>query len=75
MGGGLCSPPLFFMRVLIILICSSIVCYGVDFSEITASGLYDSTDGRIYLRDIRQILGWIVGLHLVHLTIQAFRPM
>lgn len=81
MGGGLALSPFFMKTFLLLLLSASIACASeepagpLDYSELTAAGLYDSEDGRIYLRDIRQLLGWIVGLHLVRLTCQAFRPM
>lgn len=80
MGCGL--SPLFFMRkgvFLLFLAFCAVSPLGaqevevVDYSETIANGVFDSADSRYYLRDIRQILGWMVGLQLVRLTAQAWR--
>lgn len=68
----------------IVVLCVSASCFAFaeepviepvrDYVADTATGLYDAADNRIYLRDIRQILGWVVGLQLVRLTCQVLRP-
>jgi len=53
------------MRTFIILLLFGALAYGQGTSD---PGLQDPETLRYYLRDIRQVLCWIVGLQLVSLT-------